>query len=132
MSAVISTSVVRTHRNRSAITNGSWKLDGVDNRKAMGRRYRDLCISFADDLGGASRLTTAQEATVRQLASVTVEAEKLQAQIVLGQGIVDHEQLVRLSNLQARLIGQLGLRQNRQAAEVPNLADYLAGRQVPA
>ncbi|RZS82057.1 hypothetical protein EV217_2870 [Phyllobacterium myrsinacearum] len=96
-------------RNRSAISNGSWLLDGVDNRSALGRRYRDLCMSFADDLGGADKLTEPQRALVRQLAAVTVESEKLQSSIVRGEH-VDHESLVRLTNLHARLLKQLGVK----------------------
>lgn len=131
MSTVAPISVVSSRRNRSAITNGSWLLEGVDNRKAAGRRYRDLCMSYADDLGGADRLTTAQEATIRQLAGVTVEAERLQARIVQGDE-VDHEQLVRLSNLQARMIAQLGLRQKKPDEVVPSLAELLAKRGTSA
>lgn len=114
-----------SNRNRSAITNGSWLLDGVDNRKALGRRYRDLCIAFADDLGGETRLTAPQEALIRQAAAVTVESEKLQGSIVRGEA-VDHEQLVRLSNLQGRLLRQLGIKP--KGPSKPDLAEYLRSR----
>jgi len=100
-------------RNRSAISNGSWLLDGVDNRSALGRRFRDLCTSFADDLGGASSLNEPQRALIRQVAAVTVESEKLQASIVKGES-VDHENLVRLNNLQARLVKQLDIKPKGQ------------------
>ena len=126
MSAVRPPFVTNPKKNRSAITNGSWILEGVDNRKPMGRRYRDLCMSFADDLGGASKLNPAQETTIRQLAAVIVESEKLQAAIVKGEA-VNHEQLVRLSNLQARLIRQLGIKSAGSASSEPDLAAYLAG-----
>ncbi|KNY13094.1 hypothetical protein AKG11_30945 [Shinella sp. SUS2] len=95
-------------RNRSAISNGSWLLEGVDNRSALGRRFRDLCVSFADGLGGEPDLTEPQRAMIRQAAAVTVQSEKLQASIVKGED-VDHEKIVRLNNLQARLIKQLGI-----------------------
>lgn len=98
-----------SRRNRSAISNGSWLLEGVDNRTAYGRRYRDLCIAFAGDLGGGNALTSTQEAMIRQAATVTVESEKLQSKVVRGEPI-DHEQLVRLLNLQARLVKQLGIK----------------------
>ncbi len=95
--------------NRSKLSNGSWLLEGVDNRSATGRRYRDLCMSLADDLGGAEKLTEPQRAQIRQLAAITVESEKLQAAIVKGENI-DHEALVRLTNLSARLVKQLDIR----------------------
>lgn len=87
-------------------------------------------MSLADDLGGASKLTTSQAAMIRQLATVIIESEKLQAQSITGETAVDHEQLVRLSNLQARLIGQLGLRQRKADDTVPTLADLLARREA--
>lgn len=100
-------------RNRSAISNGSWLLEGVDNRSALGRRFRDLCQSFADDLGGAASLNEPQRALIRQVAAVTVESEKLQASIVKGES-VDPENLVRLNNLQARLVKQLDIKPKGQ------------------
>ncbi|NTG12678.1 hypothetical protein G6L05_02810 [Agrobacterium rhizogenes] len=124
MSTVHSQTIDTSSRNRSAISNGSWLLEGVDNRSALGRRYRDLCMSFADDLGGADSLTEPQKALVRQLAAVTVESEKLQSAIVQGKD-VDHESLVRLTNLHARLLKQLGVKaygkkQRRSQAEILN------------
>lgn len=117
-------------KNRSRVSNGSWLLDGVDNRSAVGRRYRDLCMSFADDLGGADSLTEPQRAQIRQLAAVTVESEKLQSAIVKGEK-VDHETLVRLTNLSARLVKQLGIKaagSKRRRTQ----AEILANRGVAA
>ncbi|PDT24457.1 hypothetical protein CO674_07170 [Rhizobium hidalgonense] len=111
-------------RNRSAISNGSWLLEGVDNRSALGRRYRDLCMSFADDLGGAASLNEPQRALVRQVAAVTVESEKLQAAIIRGEA-VDAENLVRLNNLQARLVKQLDIKPKGQKPK-RSLQDLLA------
>lgn len=111
-------------RNRSAISNGSWLLEGVDNRSALGRRYRDLCMSFADDLGGAASLNEPQRALIRQVAAVTVESEKLQAAIVKGES-VDHENLVRLNNLQSRLVRQLDIKPKGQKPK-RSLQDLLA------
>lgn len=96
-------------RNRSAISNGSWLLEGVDHRSALGRRYRDLCMNIADDMGGASILSEPQKAMIRQLAAVMVECEKLQSAIVKGED-VDHEVLVRLTNLHARLSRDLKIK----------------------
>lgn len=98
--------VSNSSRNRSAISNGSWLLEGVDHRSALGRRYRDLCMNIADDMGGADMLSEPQRAMIRQLAAVMVECEKLQSQIVKGE-TVDHEVLVRLTNLHARLLDKL-------------------------
>ncbi|WP_244487500.1 MULTISPECIES: hypothetical protein [unclassified Aureimonas] len=85
-------------------------------------------MAFADDLGGADKLSTSQSATIRQLAANLVESEKIQAAIVKGEK-VDHEQFVRLSNLQARLQRQLGLKAGAAAEEGPTLASLLASRE---
>jgi hypothetical protein len=42
---------------RSRVTNGSKMVRGVDGRSADARRYRDLAMALADDLGGAAGLT---------------------------------------------------------------------------
>ncbi|WP_244427941.1 hypothetical protein [Sinorhizobium fredii] len=79
-------------------------------------------MSFANDLGGDASLNEPQRALIRQVAAVTVESEKVQASIVRGES-VDHENLVRLNNLQARLVKQLdikprGQKQKRSLADI--------------
>jgi hypothetical protein len=70
---------------RSRITNGKQLLADVDGRTADARRYRDLAASLADDLGGASTLTEAQRALVRQAAAMIVQSERLQSAILRGE-----------------------------------------------
>ena len=120
-------------RNRSAISNGSWLLEGVDNRSALGRRFRDLCVSFAEGLGGEPNLSEPQRAMIRQAAAVNVQSEKLQASIVKGED-VDHEKIVRLNNLQARLIKQLGIgaKANKPLARQSVKERLLAKREAAA
>lgn len=101
--------VERSPRLRSRVTNGSSLLAGIDGRTASARRYRDLCQSFADDLGGAASLTTAQSALVRQAAAMIVQSETLQSAVVRGE-LVDSEQLVRLCNSATRIVSRLGLK----------------------
>ncbi|WP_244597450.1 hypothetical protein [Rhizobium hidalgonense] len=81
-------------------------------------------MSFADDLGGAASLNEPQRALVRQVAAVTVESEKLQAAIIRGEA-VDAENLVRLNNLQARLVKQLDIKPKGQKPK-RSLQDLLA------
>jgi hypothetical protein len=61
---------------RSRVTNGSQLLANVDGRTAEARRYRDLVISFADDLGGVDKLTEADKALCRQAAASVVAGER--------------------------------------------------------
>ena len=115
--------VMRSPTVRSKITNGKQLLANVDGRTADARRYRDLCMSLADDIGGTSSLTEAQRALVRQAAAMIVQSETLQSAIVRGE-IVDSEQLTRLANAATRILSRLGLK--KPAEPTPSLADYLS------
>jgi hypothetical protein len=112
----------RSRTIRSRITNGTDMLAGIDARSAPARRYRDLCQSLADDLGGAASLTTAQTALVRQAAAMLVQSEAFQSAILNGE-IVDSEQLVRLSNSAVRILSRLGLK--RKAVHTPSRLDAM-------
>jgi len=109
---------------RSRITNGRRLLAGVDGRTAEARRYRDLVISFADDLGGADKLTEAEKALCRQAAASVVASERLQSEIVAGRE-VDTEQLVRLTNVSTRLLARLKAKA-KPAKPVSPLAAHFA------
>lgn len=92
--------------NRSAVTNGTRLLSGVDGRSPLARRYRDLVREFTADLGGEESVTEPIRAMIRQAAAVTVEAERLQASIIREE-VVDTEQLVRVTNTLTRLMNSL-------------------------
>jgi hypothetical protein len=109
---------------RSRVTNGKELLANVDGRTAAARRYRDLTISLADDLGGAATLTEAQRALVRQAAAMIVQSEKLQGEVLRGE-IVDCEQLTRLANAATRILSRLGLK--RTVAYPPSPLDAMPG-----
>jgi hypothetical protein len=94
---------------RSAVTNDPLFLRGVDGRSKVARRYRDLAIALADDLGGQGKLSEPSKILVRQAAALTVKVEGLQSQIVAGED-VDIEQLTRLSNALSRMLHRLGLK----------------------
>jgi hypothetical protein len=108
---------------RSAVTNDPLWLRGVDGRSAAARRYRDVAIALADDLGGQDELDEASKVLVRQAAALTVQVESLQTRIVAGEG-VDNEELTRLSNALTRTLQRL----KRRAPKPKTLADVLAGR----
>jgi hypothetical protein len=94
---------------RSALTNDPLKLRGIDGRSVDARRYRDVAIALADDLGGQDKLNESCKILVRQAAALTVQVEGLQSKIVAG-GDVDLEQLTRLSNVLGRTLQRLGIR----------------------
>jgi hypothetical protein len=113
----------RPSRQRSRITNGSKLVAAVDGRSAEARRYKDVALNLADDLGGAAGLTEAQRAIVRQVAAMTVQSEKLQGAVLRGEP-VDVEQLTRLSNALSRMLHRLGLKKAKPKA--PTLLDRFA------
>jgi hypothetical protein len=86
----------RPSRQRSRVTNGSKLIAGVDGRTAEARRFKDVAVSLADDLGGAAALTEAQRALVKQAASLVVQSESLQGAMLRGEAISD-EQMTRVA-----------------------------------
>ena len=102
-------SAARPPTVRAAVTNDPLALRGVDGRSIVARRYRDVAIALADDLGGQDKLSEPVKILVRQCAALTVQTEALQAKIVAGEDI-DLEQLTRLSNVLGRTLQRLGLK----------------------
>jgi hypothetical protein len=103
---------------RSAVTNDPLMLRGVDGRSVVARRYRDVAIALADDLGGQDKLSEPSKILVRQAAALTVQVEGLQSKIVAGEDI-NLEQLTRLSNVLGRTLQRLGLKKPRPEPTSP-------------
>jgi hypothetical protein len=108
---------------RSAVTNDPLLLRGVDGRSMVARRYRDVAIALADDLGGQDKLSEPSKILVRQAAALTVQVESLQSKIVSGDD-VDIEQLTRLSNALSRMLHRLGLKKPRARPTSPLAAHF--------
>lgn len=64
---------------KSAISNGSALLEGVDHRSAWMRRLRDLISDHTADLGGAESLSAAERALVRRAAMLALQCELMEA-----------------------------------------------------
>jgi hypothetical protein len=109
---------------RSAITNDPLMLRGVDGRSVIARRYRDVAIALADDLGGQKTLNELTKILLRQAAALTVQVEYLQTKIVAGDDI-DLEQLTRLTNVLGRTLHRLGLKNHPPKPTSP-LAEHFS------
>lgn len=118
---------VLTKRQRSALANGDTLITGVDGRSAEARRFRDLCLSFAEPLGGFTGLAEHDAALVRHAASLTMESERMQRQSVRGEP-VDAEQLVRVTNALTRTLNALSAR--RKPAEQANTVEQYRQRKA--
>ena len=119
----------RPVNNRSAVTNDPLMLRGVDGRTVVARRYRDVAIALADDLGGQSELGEPTKILIRQAAALTVQVETLQSKIVAGKD-VNLEQLTRLSGmcLAARFNGSAsGSRDRSQRVRLPSISPGRSG-----
>lgn len=112
-------------RQRSAVTNGTQMLPGINGNSAQARRYRDLYTAFVADLGGEAAATEAERALCRQAAALTVRSEAVMADLVRG-APVDDEQMTRLMNSTARTLA--ALRRRAKPMKAPDLRAYLKAK----
>jgi hypothetical protein len=111
--------------NRSAVTNGTKLLVGIDGRSPMGRRYRDLIAAYTAEIGG-SDLSQFEMAMIKQAAALGMQSEAMQAALVRGEP-VNPDNLIRLSSEVRRILDALRERaRDRKPPAVPNIHDYVA------
>ena len=99
-------------------------LPRLDGRTISARRYRDLVVAFEAEVGGGT-LTESERSTVQQAAAITLRAEELQADLVLGKPI-DNDLLVRLTGTARRILASISGKAGERKPVGPNLASYLA------
>jgi hypothetical protein len=100
------------------------RLRGVNGNSLGSRRYREVATALAEDHGGPDALDELTRVLIRQAAGLTVEAENLQRSIARGEA-VNHEDLVRLSNVLGRTLSRLG---RKRAVRKLTVSEYLAER----
>jgi hypothetical protein len=106
-------------------------LLNTDGRSAWARRYRDLVVMLSDDLGGASSLSELKLGLIRRVASLTIEAERLEVRLAEGDETVDIDALGRVSGHIRRISETLGL--DRVSRDItPSLSDIIAAHQKSA
>jgi hypothetical protein len=131
-SAAHAATEARAPRQRSAVTNGKRAFVDGDGNAAWTRRWRDLVMAHARDLGGADALSEAQSSLVRRVATIEIELEQLEGKLSKGEA-VDLDGYTRAASHLRRILETLGIA--RKMKTVPNLKEYLAGKQtgtVPA
>lgn len=113
---------------RSALTNGSDILPGIDGRSAIARRYRDITAAILSDQGGLEQCSESRLQLIRRFAASAVLAEQIEAQLANGAEI-DIQQHALLCSTLTRLVTRLGI--DRVARDtVPSLAEYLREKQA--
>lgn len=112
--------------NRSAVSNGSRVLTGVDGRSAGARRYRDIVEDLSREIGGD--LSAAELLQVRNAATLQMLAEDLAAAQARGEP-VDAESLTRAANGATRALAAIRrLRPAKPARK--SLSDVLGPRRA--
>src|SRR6476646_675049 len=96
---------------RSAISNGSAILPGVDGRSTWVRRLRDLIALHLSDLGGDEAVSEAERSIIRRIATLTVELERMEVGFAMaGEAQPDQLELYqRTANSMRRLLESVGL-----------------------
>jgi hypothetical protein len=111
--------------NRSAVTNGSKLLVGIDGRSPGARRFRDLVTAYTAEINGNGELTEVERGLVKQAAALTLTAEAMQADIVNGKP-VDADQLIRVTSTAKRILGAISARAARNKPSAPTIHDLVA------
>lgn len=111
--------------NRSAVSNRSRLLDGIDGRSASARRFRDICRAYEAEVGG--NISDVDRDLIKQAAALTLRAEQLQADIVNGKP-GDDDRLIRLSGTANRILSAIKKRAAKHSAPKPTLRDHIAAR----
>lgn len=122
--------IARSKTNRSAVTNGSALLPGVDGRSPWARRVRDLIDLHISDLGGADAVSEAERSIVRRAATMTVELERMEAGFATtGEAsITQLDAYQRASNSLRRLLESVGLNRRARDITLPTLAELVKGK----
>ncbi len=112
---------------RSAESNGSRLLPGVDGRSTWVRRCRDLIELHTSDLGGTEAISEAERSIIRRASVITTELEQLERRFALaGQAAAqDLDLYQRTAGNLRRLLEAVGLQ--RRARPVQGLP-VLLGR----
>ncbi|MDT2022816.1 hypothetical protein [Methylocella sp. CPCC 101449] len=112
---------------RSKVSNGTRLLENVDGRSSLARRFRDLYRAYEAEIGGA--LNEIDRGLIRQAASLSLRAERMQAAVVRGEE-VDNDALIRLSGESRRIMASLRTKATkRRPSGPPSVDDYLRNRQ---
>src|SRR5260370_34724682 len=109
---------------RSAITNGSTLLDGIDGRSAQARRFRDVLSEIVSDLGGGDHLSEGQRQLARRCALISVECERLEGRAIAEQSI-DLDLYGTLTDRLGRAFQRLSLKRQPPGISPRSLRDRL-------
>jgi hypothetical protein len=114
---------------RSVLTNDPRRLAGISMHTPEGRRFKDIVDAILVEFGRDADVTR-----VRELASLKFSHEMIQGEVIAGD-LAKTDDLVRLSNLIARMERDLRRQKAARAAMTPpahSLANIIARHQREA
>jgi hypothetical protein len=110
---------------RSALSNGSSLIVGVDHRSGWMRRLRDLIVAHENDLGDA--ISEGERRLVQRAAMLTLQLEMMEQRWAVNDGEASAKALdayQRTCGALRRILETLGL--SRRAKDItPSLSEYL-------
>ncbi|PFG54557.1 hypothetical protein ATG98_3821 [Marinobacter sp. LV10R520-4] len=113
-----------THKTPPNKFNAGW-LSELDGRTAIAQVMRERYASFTNDLGGVERLSYAQRSLVERALWLEFWLSQ-QEQALAGGSDFDVGKWTQAANSLQGILSKLGL--DRVARDVPDLAQYLAGK----
>jgi hypothetical protein len=117
----------RAPRLRSRVTNGRALFVAGDGNSAWARRFRDLVVAHANDLGGSDLLSAAQLSLIRRASAIETELEQLEGRLSMGETI-DLDVFTRAAGHLRRLFESLGIERRARDITPPSVRDYLASK----
>jgi hypothetical protein len=110
-------------RPRSAVTSGRKLFVSGNPNSAWARRYHDLAVRHANDLGGPGELSEAQASLIRRAAAIECELELMEGRLSRGEEI-DIDKFTRSASHLRRIFETLGV-ERRPRDVTPTLSTYL-------
>jgi hypothetical protein len=114
--------------NSSQVTKGKRVFVELgDGRSAWARRWSDLILAHANDLGGPELLSEAQISIIRRASAMECELEAMEGRMSAGQP-VDIGQYGRLTSCLCRMLELVGIRRlSKPLDPMSELAKALEG-----
>jgi hypothetical protein len=112
---------------RSALSNGSQIVDGVDHRSTWARRLRDLLNDHIADLGGDAVISHSERMLVNRASMLALQLEMLEQKFAKNDGVGSYNDLQlyqRLVNTLRRTLEALGLRRRPRDVTPADPLDY--------
>ena len=118
-------SLNRKAMGRDRVSNGARLLAGnVDERSVFARRFKALCASHCEDLGGIDVLSEAQISLVRRCSALEITLEQFEMDMAGGVK-VDIDVYARTAGHLRRIFETLGMRRIKKDV-TPGLHAYVA------